>query len=88
MQTGRPDVPPQPAEIVQAAIEAMGGTIAIAQALVEGGRCVDLSGLDGEAAVLCAAVLGLPDQQSRALRPHLEALLRQVERLMQEIRRQ
>jgi hypothetical protein len=69
------------AEAVRSAIEGMEGTLALARALVEGGRQVDLAGLDGEATALCAAVMTLAPAQGRALRPALEALLRQVDGL-------
>jgi hypothetical protein len=68
-------------EAVRAVIEAMDGTLAMAAALVEGGRRIDLSGLDREAAVLCAAAMALGPEQGRSLRPALEALLRQVDGL-------
>jgi hypothetical protein len=72
---------PTHAEAVHAAIEALGGTLAIARALVEGGRRVDLEGLDRDAAALCAAAMVLEPAAARALRPGLEALLRQVDGL-------
>ncbi len=69
------------ADAVRSAIEGMEGTLVLANALVEGGRQVDLAGLDGEATALCAAVLTLAPDQGRTLRPALEALLRQVDGL-------
>ena len=75
------------AEAVLAAIEGMGGTVAVARALVEGGRQVDLAGLDRDAAALCAAVMALEAEAARGLRPALEALLRQVDALTGEIAR-
>ncbi|WP_203077033.1 hypothetical protein [Falsiroseomonas ponticola] len=75
------------AEAVHAAIEAMGGTVAVARALVEGGRRVDLEGLDRDAAALCAAVMALSPEDGRRLRPALEALLRQVDGLTAEVAR-
>ena len=75
------------AEAVGAAIEALGGTVAVAKALVEGGRRVDLAGLDRDATSLCAAVLTLSADEARALRPALETLLRQVEGLSVEVAR-
>jgi hypothetical protein len=75
------------AEAVHAAIEAMGGTVAVARALVEGGRRVDLEGLDRDAAALCAAVMALAPEDGRRLRPALEALLRQVDGLTAEVAR-
>ncbi|WP_270936889.1 hypothetical protein [Falsiroseomonas oryzae] len=68
-------------QAVRAAIEAMDGTIAMARALVEGGRRVDLAGLDRETVSLCAAVMALDATAARDLRPALEALRRQVDGL-------
>lgn len=75
------------AEAVHAAIEEMGGTVAVARALVGGGRRVDLAGLERDAAALCAAVMTLERDAARALRPSLEALLRQVDGLTVEVAR-
>jgi hypothetical protein len=69
------------AEAVQAAIEALGGTVTVARALIEGGRRIDLEGLDRDATALCAAVMTLEREAAQHLRPALEALLRQVEHL-------
>ncbi len=78
--------PPSAAKAVAAAIEAMGATVMVARALVEGGREVELDGLEREAASLCAAVMALPAAQGRALRPNLEGLLRQVDGLALSLR--
>jgi hypothetical protein len=75
------------ARAVQAAIEALGGTVLMARALVGSGRRVDLEGLDRDATALCAAVLALAAEQGRLLRPALEGLLRQVDELMAEVAR-
>jgi hypothetical protein len=73
------------ARAVHAAIEGFGGTLAVARALAAGGRHIDLSGLDREAAALCAAVMALEQEAARALRPALEALLRQLDGLNTEL---
>ena len=39
-------VPSRPTEAVRSAIDSLGGTVAVARALVEGGRRVDLAGLE------------------------------------------
>jgi hypothetical protein len=75
------------ADVVTAAIEAFAGTIALARALIEGGRQLDLEGLDRDATALCAAVMALEREAARALRPALEALLRQVDGLAAEMAR-
>jgi hypothetical protein len=75
------------AEAVEAAIEALGGTVSVARALVEGGRRVDLEGLDRDATALCAAVMALEREAARHLRPALEALLHQVDHLAAAVAR-
>jgi hypothetical protein len=71
-----PDLPraPNPTEVVGAAIASLDGTIAIARALVETGRRIDLAGLDHEATALVAALMALEPEDARHLRPALEAL--------------
>ena len=64
-----------------AAIEALHATILMARALAEGGRRIDLAGLDGQAASLCTAIALLPRPQAAPLAPALQALVRDVERL-------
>ena len=66
---------------IRAAIDAMDGTLLMAQALVEGGRRIDLAGLDREAGRLCMAVMALGEAEARRLRPALEALRRRVDGL-------
>ena len=78
---------PSPAEAVQAAIASLGGTLELARALLDGGRRIDLAGLDAEAARLCAAVLTLTPEAARPLRPALERLRRQVDGLAAEMAR-
>ena len=68
------------AQAVQAAIESMQGTLQLADALMRSGRVVDFAGLDREAARLCAAVGVLPVTEAVALRPALEALVRDLDR--------
>ncbi len=55
--------------------DAISGTLRLARALVQAKRRVDLTGLEAEAGRLCAACLDLPPEQARALRPHLLAVL-------------
>jgi hypothetical protein len=71
---------PTHAQAVHAAIEAMRGTLLMAAVLVRSGRNIDLAGLDLEAARLCTALGALPAEQAVALRPAMEALLRDVDR--------
>ena len=72
---------PNPAEVMGAAIASFDGTIAVAQALVESGRRIDLTGLEQEAAVLVAALMALDAEEARHLRPALEALRDHVDGL-------
>lgn len=65
----------------RAAIESMRGTLAVARALVESGRQVDLTGLDAGAAALCAAISMLPVEAARPMVPSLVALLAEVDGL-------
>lgn len=69
------------AEAVHAAIQSMQGTLQIAAALLQAGRQVDLAGLDGEAARICMAVGMLPDGDAAPLRPSLEALVSDIDRV-------
>ncbi len=69
------------AETVLAAIESLQGTLQIAAALLQTGRTVDLAGLDEEAARLCMAIGTLPESQAISLRPNLEALVRDLDRV-------
>lgn len=73
------------AEAVRAAIDTLGGTVAVARALVEGGRVIDLAGLERDCAVLCAAMMTLDPPEAKRLRPALEELLFQVNRLATRI---
>lgn len=75
------------AEIAAAAASALLATIALARGLVDGGRRVDLSGLEREAAALCATALALPREQARALLPSLEAIEREIAALMEALPR-
>jgi hypothetical protein len=66
---------------ILAAIQSMQGTVTLARILAQGGRQIDLAGLDAEAARLCTAVALLPPFAARPLRPALEALVAEVESL-------
>ena len=63
-----------PVVAVDAALDAMLGTLAVARALLEAGRRVDLEGLDREIGALCAAAVALPRREGRRLRPKAVAL--------------
>jgi len=82
-----PDAPPSPPGVtpelraVFEATQSLHGTLAVARALVDAGRAVDLAGLDQEAARLCAALACLPAGAMLLLRPPLEAALGELDRL-------
>ncbi|WP_137177101.1 hypothetical protein [Roseomonas sp. AR75] len=71
----------QHAEAVHAAIASLDGTLALARALVEGGRRIDLAGLEREATSLCAAVMALDEAEAKRMRPALLSLRSQVDGL-------
>lgn len=75
-----------PALATLGGIESMRDTLAMARALVEGGRTIDLAGLEAEAAAICAAVQTLPIGSGDALRPAMLALVREVEALAATLR--
>lgn len=56
-------------------VDAMLGLLAVARVLAEGGRRVDLAGLDDAVGRLCARALDLGPEQGRRLRPRLRAVL-------------
>lgn len=71
--------PPQQA--ILASIDQMDSTLAVATALAESGRALDLYGLEEEMTRLCGAVLMLPADDGRALRPAMAGLLVRLEGL-------
>ena len=81
MQNAHMSSPVRHTEAVRAAIDTLGGTVAVARALVDGGRIIDLSGLERDCAMLCAALMALDVADARRLKPALEELLYQVNRL-------
>lgn len=58
--------------------DGLGRTLRLSRALVEGGRTIDLDGIDSSVGRLCAQVLDLPLPASRRLRPRLITLLGEV----------
>ncbi len=57
------------------------GTIAMARALVLGGRIVDLSGLNDRIGALSAQLLDMPWEESRMLLPQLHGMVVELDRL-------
>ena len=72
---------PMPYTHLAGRIETLRGTLAMARALVQGGRHVDLAGLEDEAGGLCEALRTAPAPQARALRPAILALLTELDAL-------
>lgn len=71
-----------PSDAVAAAAETLRNTLVLARALALAGRQVDLSGLDQEVALLCAAALTLPASGQETARQALIALRLAVEALL------
>lgn len=66
--------------------EAACGTLRVARVLVELSRPVDLAGLEDAVGRLCAAILDLPPEQGRTLRPQLAAVLAELDALEGAVR--
>ncbi|MDB5370422.1 MAG: hypothetical protein JWP20_1980 [Roseomonas sp.] len=71
--------PPQQA--ILARIEQMDTTLAVATALADSGRSLDLDGLEVDMTRLCGALLMLPAGDGQALRPAVAGLLARLEGL-------
>lgn len=69
-------------DIVQASLAALGQTLALATALRDAERAIDLTGLEQEVAAACVAALALPQQDQPALRGALEDVRHRLERLV------
>jgi hypothetical protein len=61
--------------------EAILGMLRVGRSLMKTGRVVDLSGLEGSIGLLCAKSLDLPPPLGRAMRPHLAAVLDELDAL-------
>lgn len=68
-------------DAVRACMQQIGCTLEIARRLVDGGKRVDLTGLDSQMGFVCARALDLPPEEGRALRPALIELLHAVDTL-------
>ncbi len=55
--------------------------VALARALAESGRTIDMTGFDQQVGLLCAKSLDLPPDEGRALRPRLIVLSGSLEAL-------
>jgi hypothetical protein len=70
-----------PQQAILASIDQMDSTLAVATALAESGRSLDLQGLEEQMTRLCGAVLMLPAAEGQALRPAMAGLLVRLEGL-------
>ena len=66
---------------VRALAEELTKMVGVANALVEAGRAIDLTGLDSQVGLLCAKSLDLPPDEGRRIRPRLIALFGTIEAL-------
>jgi hypothetical protein len=73
--------PHDPAVAVTALADELTKTVALARALVQSGRAIDLAGLDRQIGLLCAKSLDLPPDEGRRIRPWLVALSGSMEAL-------
>ncbi len=81
-----PAFPDTPFERVRAGAASLRRTTALARALAEAGRPIDLAGLDGQVGLVCARALDLPPDEGRAMRGDLQALLAEVDALANSLR--
>lgn len=72
---------PLPRTAILASIDRMDSTLAVAAALADSGRALDLLGLEEDITRLCGAVLMLPAEDGRALRPAMAGLLARLKGL-------
>ena len=63
-------------------------TMLIARLLVTNGRTVEMAGLEHGVGLLCAKSLDLPPEGGRSVRPHLIALLTELDALTEALRDQ
>lgn len=76
-----PAFPDTPIERARAGAGALRRTAALARALAEAGRPIDLTGLDGQVGLVCARALDLPPDEGCAMRAELRSLLAEVDAL-------
>jgi hypothetical protein len=76
-----PAFPDTPIERARAGAGALRRPAALARALAEAGRPIDLTGLDGQVGLVCARALDLPPDEGRAMRSELQGLLDEIDAL-------
>jgi len=82
----RPPAPAADIARLRARAGALLGTLRMADALVTGGRDIDLTGLDEQVGRLCAASLDLPPEGGHAMRADLIALRDEMDVLSRAMR--
>ncbi len=81
-----PAFPDTPIQRTRAGVAALRRTTALARALADAGRPIDLAGLDGQVGLVCARALDLPPDEGRAMRVELQGLLDEVDALAAAMR--
>jgi hypothetical protein len=66
-------------------VEDLTNALTISRRLVEDGRLIDLSGLDGQVGLLCAKALDLPPEVGRVARSAMIALMGEIDLLTKEL---
>ncbi|MGC8475935.1 MAG: hypothetical protein ACP5NP_06250 [Acetobacteraceae bacterium] len=80
-------VPESPREQVAGLAQGLAGTLALARALAESGRRIDLAGLDSQVGLLCARALDLAPEEGRAVRVALIGLRAELDALAASLSR-
>jgi hypothetical protein len=80
-----PDTTSQAETAVRAALEAVRTDLHDARAALDHGRAINLAGIDGRIAALCAQALGLPPPLARRTLPDLLALRDSADRLIESL---
>ena len=79
--------PETPREQVAGLAQGLTGTLALARALAESGRRIDLTGLDSQVGLLCARALDLDPAEGRAVRVALIGLRAELDALAASLSR-
>ena len=79
--------PETPIAWVRAYAGSLTRTLILAGALVEGGRRIDLAGLDSQVGLLCARALDLDPEEGRQVRADLIALREMLDALVARLAR-
>ncbi len=83
MVTPAPSPRMDAADALVSAIDQAAGTLTLAIAFAQGGRAIDLAGLDRDIGKICEDVLKLPPEQGYALRPALRTVLDLIDQMQQ-----